>query len=48
MKDIRNKIINDPKQFEPLAKQFSDCGSGEKYGDLGSFKRGLFMSLLKL
>lgn len=38
--DYREKIANKEATFEELAKEYSDCSSAKRDGDLGMFKRG--------
>lgn len=40
LKKYRDQIINDDATLEELAKEFSDCSSAKRGGDLGMFKRG--------
>lgn len=40
IKVIKSKLDADPSQFEALAREFSECPSGQKGGDLGAFPRG--------
>lgn len=38
--DYRQKITLKEATFEDLAKEYSDCSSAKRDGDLGMFKRG--------
>ncbi|XP_028172765.1 putative peptidyl-prolyl cis-trans isomerase dodo [Ostrinia nubilalis] len=40
IRDYRQKIVNKEATFEELAREFSDCSSAKRDGDLGFFKRG--------
>ncbi|XP_063374003.1 putative peptidyl-prolyl cis-trans isomerase dodo [Cydia amplana] len=40
LSEYRQKIVNKEVTFEELAKQYSDCSSAKRDGDLGMFKRG--------
>jgi peptidyl-prolyl cis-trans isomerase C len=37
--DLKNRILNGEK-FEDLAKEYSECPSGSRGGDLGTFFQG--------
>ena len=37
-----SRIVNGTDKFEDLARQYSDCSSAKRGGDLGSFTRGDF------
>ncbi|CEG46808.1 peptidyl-prolyl cis-trans isomerase nima-interacting 1-like [Plasmopara halstedii] len=39
--ELRSQIVSGQAKFEDLAKQFSDCNSGTRGGDLGPFGRGM-------
>lgn len=39
VEDVLRKL-EEGKSFEELAKQFSSCPSGQRGGDLGSFRKG--------
>ena len=38
--DLRNRILDGSADFATLAKQYSQCPSGQTDGDLGLFGRG--------
>lgn len=38
--DYRRRIVDKQATFEELARQFSDCSSAKRDGDLGRFRRG--------
>ena len=38
--NIQQQLKEDPQKFAQLAKQYSECRSAAKGGDLGSFGRG--------
>ena len=40
MAGYRAKIVSGEAKFEDLAKEFSDCSSAQRGGDLGPFGRG--------
>ncbi|VEU23918.1 DEKNAAC105140 [Brettanomyces naardenensis] len=40
MKDYRSQILTGEKSFSDIAREFSDCNSHAKGGDLGFFGRG--------
>ena len=40
LRGFASQINGDPSRFAELAKEYSDCSSHEKGGDLGWFKRG--------
>lgn len=40
LKGYREKIVSKEADFAELAKQFSDCSSAQRGGDLGEFGRG--------
>ncbi|CAG5007280.1 unnamed protein product [Parnassius apollo] len=40
VQEYRRRIINRESLFQDLARQYSDCSSAKRDGDLGKFKRG--------
>lgn len=38
--DYRRRIVGKEASFDELARQFSDCSSAKRDGDLGRFRRG--------
>jgi len=40
LQDYQSKINESPEKFAALAKEFSDCSSAQKGGDLGPFNPG--------
>ncbi|CAH0716086.1 unnamed protein product, partial [Brenthis ino] len=40
LKEYRRKIVDKEATFGELAKEFSDCSSAKRDGDLGRFKKG--------
>lgn len=43
LKDIKQAIDSGVTTFEEAAKNFSDCPSGKKGGDLGFFEKGMMV-----
>ncbi|KAM3968796.1 peptidyl-prolyl cis-trans isomerase NIMA-interacting 1 [Aphomia sociella] len=40
LKEYRQKIVNKESTIQQLAKNYSDCSSAKRDGDLGRFKKG--------
>ena len=41
--DLKDKIANGETTFEDAAKEYSQCPSGAKGGELGTFKQGMMV-----
>ncbi|KAI9912742.1 hypothetical protein PsorP6_005620 [Peronosclerospora sorghi] len=41
LRELRAQIVSGQAKFEDLAKEYSDCNSGTRGGDLGPFGRGM-------